>query len=88
MLPRVAAAAALLFVFLVGVKGLSAGFRLVGEDLIQGFFAATENPFVTALLVDDVPGWRVDLDQRTESSAQCELPLQAETVPGRFDKRA
>lgn len=46
LLPRVAAALALLFVFLLGVKGLGSGFRLLGEDLIQGFFAATENPFV------------------------------------------
>lgn len=50
LLLRVAAVVALLFVFLVGVKGLSAGFRLVGQDLIQGFFAATENPF-TGLVI-------------------------------------
>ena len=36
----------LLFVFLLGVRGLSSGFRLLGEDLIQSFFAATENPFI------------------------------------------
>ena len=46
LLPRVASALFLLFVFLLGVKLLGSGFRLLGEDLIQGFFAATENPFV------------------------------------------
>lgn len=46
LLPRVAAALALLFVFLIGVKGLGSGFRLLGEELTRGFFAATENPFV------------------------------------------
>ena len=46
LLPRVAAALAFLFVFLLGVKGLGSGFRLLGEELIHGFFAATENPFV------------------------------------------
>jgi sodium-dependent phosphate cotransporter len=36
----------LLFIFLLGVKGLGDGFKLLGQDLIQSFFAATENPFV------------------------------------------
>ena len=44
--PRFLAVLALLFVFLLGVKGLGDGFRLLGEDLIQSFFAATENPFI------------------------------------------
>ena len=44
--PRILLALGLLFVFLLGVKGLGDGFRLLGEDLIQTFFAATENPFV------------------------------------------
>ena len=44
--PRLLAASALLFVFLVGVRGLGSGFRLLGEELIQSFFAATENPFI------------------------------------------
>ena len=39
-------AVVLLFVFLIGVRGLGSGFRLLGEDLIQSFFAATENPFI------------------------------------------
>ena len=43
---RIVAVLGLLFVFLMGVRGLGSGFRLLGEDLIQGFFAATENPFI------------------------------------------
>ncbi|MCY4601750.1 MAG: Na/Pi symporter [Acidobacteria bacterium] len=46
LLPRLCAVLLLLFVFMLGVKGLGSGFRLLGEDLIQSFFAATENPFV------------------------------------------
>ena len=44
--PRVLSAVGLLFVFLLGVKGLGDGFRLLGEDVIQTFFEATENPFI------------------------------------------
>ena len=44
--PRLLTALGLLFVFLLGVKGLGDGFRLLGEDVIQSFFTATENPFV------------------------------------------
>lgn len=40
----------LLLIFLTGVRGLSDGFRLLGGDLLQAFFSATENPFV-ALMV-------------------------------------
>lgn len=36
----------LLYLFLVGVNGLGAGFRALGEDTLDTFFAATENPFV------------------------------------------
>ncbi|MDX1647745.1 MAG: Na/Pi symporter [Longimicrobiales bacterium] len=36
----------LLYLFLVGVNGLGAGFRLLGEDALDSFFAATENPFI------------------------------------------
>ena len=43
---RLLAGLGLLFIFLVGVRGLGSGFRLLGEDLIQSFFAATENPFI------------------------------------------
>ena len=44
--PRLLSAIGLLFVFLVGVKGLGEGFALLGQDVIEGFFAATSNPFV------------------------------------------
>lgn len=40
----------LLYVFLVGVNGLGAGFRALGEGVLDSFFTATENPFV-ALMV-------------------------------------
>ena len=43
--PRLLAAVALLFVFLVGVNGLGDGFKLLGQDFIESFFAATSNPF-------------------------------------------
>jgi len=36
----------LLFLFLVGIKGLGSGFKLLGKDLLKTFFEATENPFV------------------------------------------
>jgi len=36
----------LLFVFLLGVNGLSEGFRSAGGDLLDSFFKATENPFI------------------------------------------
>ncbi len=37
----------LLFLFLLGVNGLSDGFRAVGEGgLLDSFFSATENPFI------------------------------------------
>jgi len=36
----------LLCIFLLGVKGLGDGFKLLGRDLLQGFFSATENPFI------------------------------------------
>jgi solute carrier family 34 (sodium-dependent phosphate cotransporter) len=37
---------ALLFIFLVGVKGLGDGFKMLGRDLLDSFFTATENPFI------------------------------------------
>lgn len=37
---------ALLYLFLVGVNGLGAGFRLLGEDVLDSFFEATQNPFI------------------------------------------
>ena len=48
--PRLFAVLGLLFVFLIGIRGLGSGFRLLGEDLIQGFFTTTENPFMGLLL--------------------------------------
>jgi len=39
-----------LFLFLVGVNGLGSGFELVGEDLLDSFFAATENPFIGLMI--------------------------------------
>lgn len=47
---RAAAVLLLLFVFLVGVKGLGDGFNLLGKDLLDAFFRATSNPFI-ALMV-------------------------------------
>ncbi len=44
--PRLLSAVGLLFVFLVGVNGLGEGFELLGQDIIESFFAATSNPFV------------------------------------------
>lgn len=36
----------LLYLFLVAVNGLGAGFKALGQDLLDSFFAATENPFM------------------------------------------
>jgi sodium-dependent phosphate cotransporter len=36
----------LLFVFLVGIKGMGEGFELLGSDLLDAFFRTTENPFI------------------------------------------
>ena len=36
----------LLFIFLLGVKGIGDGFKLLGSDLLQALFSATENPFI------------------------------------------
>jgi sodium-dependent phosphate cotransporter len=49
-LARGLAVIALLFVFLLGVNGLSDGFKSLGGDLLESFFKATENPFI-ALMV-------------------------------------
>ena len=43
---RVVAVVALVFVFLLGVNGLSTGFKSLGGDLIEWFFAATASPFI------------------------------------------
>jgi len=46
ILSRAAAALFLLFIFLLGVKGLGDGFKLLGQDVVEGFFRATADPFV------------------------------------------
>jgi len=43
---RLVAVVVLLFVFLLGVNGLGDGFKSLGRDLVESFFAATENPFM------------------------------------------
>ena len=43
---RVAGIVLLLFVFLLGIKGLSEGFKLLGSDVLDSFFRATENPLI------------------------------------------
>ncbi len=43
---RALAVLALLFVFLVGVNGLGDGFKSLGQNLLDSFFRATENPFM------------------------------------------
>jgi sodium-dependent phosphate cotransporter len=43
---KAAAVLALLFMFLVGVNGLSSGFKSLGSDFVNGFFKATENPLI------------------------------------------
>ena len=43
---KIAIVLGLLFVFLVGVKGMGDGFKLLGSDVLQSFFSATRNPFV------------------------------------------
>ncbi len=45
-LARVVAVLVLLFVFLLGVNGLGDGFKSLGRDALEAFFAATENPFM------------------------------------------
>jgi sodium-dependent phosphate cotransporter len=45
-LARGAAVLVLLYFFLVGVNGLSDGFKSLGGDLLETFFNATANPFV------------------------------------------
>jgi sodium-dependent phosphate cotransporter len=49
-LVRAAAVLGLLFIFLMGVKGLGDGFKLLGQDVLDSFFVATQNPFVGLLV--------------------------------------
>lgn len=44
------AVAALLFIFLLGVKGLGEGFKLLGSDFLDVFFRATANPFIGLII--------------------------------------
>lgn len=43
---RILLAALLLYVFLVAVNGLGAGFKALGGGVLDGFFRATANPFL------------------------------------------
>jgi solute carrier family 34 (sodium-dependent phosphate cotransporter) len=43
---RAALVILLFFLFLLGVKGLGDGFRLLGRDVLTAFFSATANPFL------------------------------------------
>lgn len=43
---RTALVVGLLYFFLVGVNGLGAGFRALGEGVLDAFFSATANPFI------------------------------------------
>ena len=45
-LTRLVTVVLLLFGFLIGVKGLGQGFRLLGGDFLELIFATTENPFI------------------------------------------
>jgi sodium-dependent phosphate cotransporter len=36
----------LLFIFLVGIRGLGSGFKGLGKDALETFFLTTENPFI------------------------------------------
>jgi len=45
-LVRTVVVVTLLYFFLIGVNGLGAGFRALGEGVLDSFFAATENPFI------------------------------------------
>ncbi|MFW5950519.1 MAG: Na/Pi symporter [Gemmatimonadota bacterium] len=43
---RALTVALLLYFFLVGVNGLGGGFKLLGQEYLDTFFAATANPFI------------------------------------------
>ncbi len=47
---RVVSIALLLFIFLLGVKGLGDGFKMLGKDVVAHFFRATESPFVGLII--------------------------------------
>lgn len=43
---RALALVVLLYIFLVGIRALGTGFKMLGEDAVQSVFTATANPFV------------------------------------------
>lgn len=47
---RLVAVLGLLFVFMMGVKGLGDGFKMLGRDVLDIFFTATANPFIGLLI--------------------------------------
>jgi sodium-dependent phosphate cotransporter len=47
---RLLAIVALLFIFLIGVKGMGDGFQSLGRNLLDAFFTATSNPFVSLMV--------------------------------------
>ena len=47
---RVLAVVGHLFVFLMGVKGLGDGFKMLGRNVLETVFAATSNPFIGLLV--------------------------------------
>ena len=49
-LARAVAVLFLLFMFLVGVNGLGDGFKSLGNNVLDAFFAATENPFIGLMI--------------------------------------
>jgi sodium-dependent phosphate cotransporter len=49
-LVRAVTVVGLLFVFLVGVNGLGAGFRSLGEGVLDSFFSAAANPFIGLMI--------------------------------------
>jgi sodium-dependent phosphate cotransporter len=47
---RLLALVALLFLFMVGVKGMGSGFNMLGQGFLGAFFTFTENPFVGLMI--------------------------------------
>lgn len=47
---RSVAVVAMLFVFLVGIRGLGTGFKLLGKDVLDVFFEAAGNPFIALVI--------------------------------------
>jgi sodium-dependent phosphate cotransporter len=49
-LVRIALVIGLLFIFLLGVNGLGDAFKSLGQNALDSFFAATENPFMSLMV--------------------------------------